>query len=320
MLRDKLREYFSFTKKERVGIFVLIGLIIVIFIAPYFFSSYASKKDFRELAQFQNEVAQLKSLSASDSSHERKEDHEEDDSRHHTSDYSNHQEVKSSLFYFDPNTISPEQWKQLGIRDRTIHTIQNYLAKGGKFRAAEDLSKIYGIRNKDYERLSPYVSIKNISSHEPKNHNDSNQRNISYVKKENNFRIIDINHADSVELISLPGIGSRLASRIIRFRERLGGFYTVGQLSQVYGLTDSVIKSIQPCLTVGKDSLHQIDINTANLVILKQHPYIGWEIAKAIIQYRDQHGTFKNPEDLLQINLITREVFSKVSPYIRVRE
>ena len=320
MLRNELREYFSFTKKERVGIFVLIGLIIIVFIAPYFFSSPASKIDPGKLAQFQNEITQLKSLHADDSSFERKEDHEENHNSHHALDYSTHQEEKSSLFYFDPNTTSPEQWKRLGIGDRTIHTIQNYLTKGGKFRAAEDLNKIYGMRHKDYERLFPFVHIKNISSHEPENHNDSNRRNISFVKKENNLRIIDINHADSVQLMSLPGIGSRLASRIIRFRERLGGFYAVGQLGEVYGLTDSVIKSIQPWLTLGKDSLHQVDINTANVGTLKQHPYIRWEIAKAIIQYRDQHGPFKKPEDLLQIDLITGEAFSKVSPYIRIRQ
>jgi competence ComEA-like helix-hairpin-helix protein len=135
-----------------------------------------------------------------------------------------------------------------------------------------------------------------------------------YVRKK--LSPININEADTSAFISLPGIGSRLADRIIRFREKLGGFYSIDQIAEVYGLADSVFQKIKPLLQLGPFTINKIDINTATLEELKAHPYIKYAIANSIVQYRCQHGTFSTMEDLKKIVLITAEVYRKISAYL----
>jgi competence ComEA-like helix-hairpin-helix protein len=135
-----------------------------------------------------------------------------------------------------------------------------------------------------------------------------------YVRKK--LSPIDINAADTSAYISLPGIGNRLADRIIRFREKLGGFYSIDQIAEVYGLADSVFQKIKPLLKLGPFSIKKIDINTATLEELKAHPYIKYTIANSIVQYRSQHGTFSTLEDIKKIVLITEEVYVRISAYL----
>src|SRR6185503_6381802 len=158
--------------------------------------------------------------------------------------------VKGELFYFDPNTISSADWKRLGLRDKTIQTIEKYLSKGGHFYKTEDLQKVYGLHKDEYERLLPHVKIesKTLASSEqfvsPKPGNET-QLSKSYTAK---YAAIDINTADTSALISLPGIGNKLASRIVNFRDKLGGFYSIEQVGETYGLPDSTFQKIKQWL------------------------------------------------------------------------
>jgi len=130
--------------------------------------------------------------------------------------------------------------------------------------------------------------------------------------------IIDINTADTTLLIELPGIGSKLSQRIINFRDKLGGFYTVEQIGETYGLPDSTFQKIKARFSVSNSSVHQININTASIDEMKGHPYLRYSIANAIVQYRLQHGNYAVVDDLKKIMLITEEVFNKAVPYLKV--
>jgi competence protein ComEA len=127
---------------------------------------------------------------------------------------------------------------------------------------------------------------------------------------------IDINMADSTAFIALPGIGSRLAERIIHFREKLGGFHSIDQIAEVYGLADSVFHLIRPLLQNPPFTVKKININTAGLDELKAHPYIRYAIANSIVRYREQHGAYADIEDLKKIMLITEQIYNKISPYL----
>jgi competence ComEA-like helix-hairpin-helix protein len=130
----------------------------------------------------------------------------------------------------------------------------------------------------------------------------------------NNF--IDVNSADTAAFIALPGIGSKLASRIINFRDKLGGFYSIDQIGEIYGLPDSTFQKIKPYLKLEKIELKKININTATKDEMKSHPYIKWALANAIVEYRNQHGNFSSLEDLKKISLITDELFNKLEHYL----
>src|SRR5206468_10071405 len=99
------------------------------------------------------------------------------------------------------------------------------------------------------------------------------------------IELVFINDADSVAWVALPGIGSRLAERIIHYRDRLGGFYQLEQVKETYGISDSCYQLILPYLRAG-GSLRKIHINTVTQDELKMHPYIRWKLAAAIVAYR----------------------------------
>lgn len=302
------KDYFSFTKKERIGVIVLLTIIIAVFLLPAFFSNPAPPDAASEKA-FKDQVAKLetkKDASSGYNNHYEKRDYHNFKNDNNT--------VQGELFYFDPNTATLEEWQRLGLREKTVHTILNYLSKGGKFRKADDLLRIYGLKEEDAQRLIPYVRIAGAADHKNETHED--QVAIKPTKK---FSVIDVNTADTNLLKSLPGIGSKLAQRIINFREKLGGFYSVDQIATTYGLQDSTFQKISSYLTVGKAGIKQININVATANDLKQHPYIGWKIANAIIQYRSQHNEFQTIEDLRKIALISDDDFKKISPYLSIK-
>jgi competence protein ComEA len=126
----------------------------------------------------------------------------------------------------------------------------------------------------------------------------------------------DINTADTSLFIALPGIGSKLAARIVLFREKLGGFYDVAQIREVYGLQDSVFRKISPMLKCDAAGVKKIDINNAEKETLKDHPYIRWQMAKALVAYRDQHGSFHSAEDLAKLENVDGDALKKMMPYI----
>ena len=129
--------------------------------------------------------------------------------------------------------------------------------------------------------------------------------------------VLDINTADSLALESLPGIGPALAGRIVRFRERLGGFYSVSQVGETFGLPDSTFKKIQPYLRMGNVSLKKLDINQMDEKSLAQHPYIRYKLARLIVRYRSIHGPFSRADGLLNIPLVDDSIYRKLEPYIQ---
>ena len=134
------------------------------------------------------------------------------------------------------------------------------------------------------------------------------------------FTETDVNLADSNAWSRLPGIGEKLASRIIHFREKLGGFYQLDQVAETYGLPDTTFQKIKPYLRIHSVSLHQIDINTATKEMLMSHPYIRWPLARSIIEYRVQHGSFHSVSELLQLAQMDSAKFEKLKPYLIVNQ
>ena len=128
--------------------------------------------------------------------------------------------------------------------------------------------------------------------------------------------IIYINSADSSAWEALPGIGPTLAARLIRFREKLGGFYSIAQVAETYGLPDSTFKKIQASLRLDSSSLKKLNINQMDEKSLGQHPYIRYKLARLIVQYRSNHGPFSHPEDLYNIPLVDDSIYRKLEKYI----
>jgi len=302
MRKTEIRQYLRFNLKEGILLSALMLLIAFLFSFPYFFK----EKD--------NTAPVIISGDKSEPEITHKKEQVSEDKR---SFFSNDLPAKTGkLFYFDPNTASFEEWQTLGLRDRTIKTIKNYLAKGGSFRKKEDLQKIYGLHPDQYERLARYIKIESKqSSQNYSQQSPAYNYTASKPWNKENLAIKDINTADAAAFIALPGIGEKLANRIMNFREKLGGFYSVEQVKETYALPDSTFQLIKPLLHVSQD-VRKLNINTATKDDLKVHPYIRWNIANAIVEYRNQHGVFKSLDELKNIMLIDEDTFHKLLPYL----
>ncbi|MFI5193543.1 MAG: helix-hairpin-helix domain-containing protein [Chitinophagales bacterium] len=368
-MREKMVAYLSFTRKERLGVLVLLAVVLILFVVPYFVQPAIGSRDEQAFQKYGKGIRKFQS--DDNGKRDNKKEVTEADPPGQPSHYaseknrvSGEDQEKSSLFYFDPNLISGEDWHRLGLPDKLVMTITHYIQKGGSFRTASDLKKLYGLKNEDYDRLFPYVRIreqpaairepeikiqsfrrKNAkqwkdfharydrsgwalkNDREPPSENSSEQRMraehllnyFSYVSGRKKPEDLDINQADSSLWCRLPGIGMRLASRIIHFREKLGGFYEVEQLRETFGLPDSTFENIRPFLHIQTSDLQKIDLNSAVQESLQAHPYIRWRLARGIIQYREQHGRFKTVGELQQLAQMDPEKFKKLEPYLEVK-
>ena len=312
MSANRLKEYFNFSKKERYGMIALLVMLIFLWYAPLLFVPDETF-DIKGFTRFEQDIAQLEQ--------EHVQSGKDDDSGeiyYAASDISYRKPVKTEAFYFDPNTLKPAGWQRLGISGRTIQTIQNFIAKGGKFYKPEDIGKIWGLRKEEVERLLPYVKIPARPSPVYTNYKNGDADKY-YEKQKYAIANVDINLGDTTAFISLPGIGGKLATRIVAFREKLGGFYAIEQVAETFGLPDSTYKKIKDKLVMANPTVKKININNATVDELKTHPYIRYNIANAIVQYRLQHGSYKDINDIKKIMLVTDEIYNKAAPYLAVK-
>ncbi len=294
-----IKDYFTFSRKERVAVIILLALIIFFIALPYLFEPKKIKPVVEEELQME-----LKKLQQSKSQVDSVVDQTDTTSA----------ATKIELFEFDPNTLDAEGWKRLSIPDKTIKTILNYRNKGGKFYKPEDVRKIWGLQKNDADRIVPFAKISTSSNSFQQN--NFNKKISTTIK---NIKVLDINTATAEDLMQIPSIGRSLPYRIINFREKLGGFFDLNQLKQTWGMTDSIYQIIIPFLKTQSSTIKKININTANEYEMSRTSFISKEIAKAIIMYRNQHGLFQNVEDIKKIVFINEETFLKISPYLTTK-
>lgn len=219
------KDYFSFTSRERIAIILLCCLIAFFWLLPNW---YPDKNAVPERS-----VTELKMHSVDSGTNSLSEPIK--------TVSGNRPVVAIKYFKFDPNELGEAGWQKLGIRDKTIQTILHYRAKGGRFRKPEDLRKIWGMLPADADRLIPYCRIPEISY--------PAKTSLVIAKKPLSKPIL-INQATAAELETLPGITKSLAGRMIKFRDKLGGFQNLDQVRRTYGLTDSIYQLILPFIVL----------------------------------------------------------------------
>lgn len=212
-------------------------------------------------------------------------------------------------FNFDPNTVSGEELSKLGLGKKIVSTIQKYRSKGGRFKSKEDFRKIYGMSDSLFNSLEPFLII--AETEFPKEFNPSEA-------KKKKIRVYDINSADSAALTELKGIGSVIATRIIRYRKLLGGFHHPNQLLEVYGFTPQLLENIKDRLYFNKTKLTQININNCSAKELDKLPYLNYNQANSIVQFRKRHGEYRSIDEVIKSELITDSILIKIAPYLLV--
>ncbi|MFN8209794.1 MAG: helix-hairpin-helix domain-containing protein [Bacteroidales bacterium] len=226
---------------------------------------------------------------------------------------SGHRESNNfTLFRFDPNKAGGEQLKLLGIPERQVKMILNYRNKGGNFKSGSDLSRIYGFDTVLLAKLLPYICIDTttFSASRGKHQEREESRKAAYK-----IIITDLNSCDSAELERLPAIGPVLASRIIRYRKLLGGYCNKSQLSEVYGMSDSIMIRIEPLIMVKSDSVRKTDLNTAGYKALARHPYLTRYEVQSILKFRSLAGHIDSIGQLVRNGILDSAKAERISPY-----
>ncbi len=310
------KDWLALSKREQKGFVVLstilISLIVFYFLTPLLFSpnrqeGVEADKDIMDWIDSVNTINSVEAVSKPE-----------------------------SLFFFDPNNVSISNLQKLGVKGDALINWLKFRESGSRFRVSEDIRKIYSLDSTLTAALNPYVKFSNDGSEKreyDRGYVGRNRQERLYTgdtsfakeyrsrkaKPEEQF-VIEINSADTAEFAVLKGIGAVLSSRIVLYRKALGGFYSVEQLKEVYGMPANIIDENRSYLSVDSIAISKIDINRVSLRRLKRHPYINFYLAKAIVEYRKENGTIKSVDEILSSEEVEPMLKNKLSVYLIVEK
>ena len=302
---EELRKFLSFNKGERVAIITILAVILLLVLACVFHRPRVSLDEtslhnLDSLLALRNAALEEQLQKQTEKTMEMSELHP---------------------FPFNPNTITEEEWLQMGLTDRQVRNIMNYKAKGGKFYSKSDLGKLYTISEEEFAQLEPFIVLPEASRNASGKTSSRRQETSSFEEKpkseKKDIPIVDLNTVDSTTLVELPQIGPYTAVRIIEFREKLGGFVDKEQLRDVKGMDDARFAAIQPYINLGAVEIRKVDVNRADFKTLVHHPYLSYEQVKRIVNQREKRGMIKNWEQLEALLKEEGEVNSLLEQYVK---
>lgn len=215
---------------------------------------------------------------------------------------------------FNPNRADSMELSSLGLPSYVVRNILKYRQKGGRFRTPESLARVYGLTEEKFNELKPYVRITPVEK-EKSEKLDTAVRPVWKEKKVFKYPVgtlIDVNSADTTELKKIPGIGSGIAGNIVRYRNRLGGFYNLSQLEEVKHVTPELLKWFK----LGNDSVRKMEINKMSLDKLRAHPYLNFYQARIIVEHRRKKGQIKSLSQLALYEEFTEKDLERLSAYV----
>jgi competence protein ComEA len=308
---SNLKDYFYFGRKDRIGIIVLVAVISILWMVPYIYNSFIKQEssftiDSQKFIAY-NEIVNSKNNDVLN--------------QNYSAEGADNNLADLNFTNFDANVVTAEDLVQMGVKIKLASNYIKFRNIVGGYKSLNQIKKIYGMDSITYEAIASYASFSNITFNEidkPKYQKNKFEEKVfeKTVRTKYEPKVIDINIADSAMFESLRGIGPSLASRIIKYRNKLGGFIHINQIGEVFGMPDSTFQKAKPQLTIINTNITKININTADFNILSKHPYIGFQMAKTIVNYRKQHGAYENIEALLQIKTIHIDQLERPKPYL----
>lgn len=307
MIFKQLREIFVFTRKERNGILLLLFILFLTLCVDIALPFILPEKEY-DVSSWKEEAQKYYTAIPPVA-------------------------VAEKITFkgvIDPNFAGLTELTEMGIPSGLASNWVKYLQKGGHFKKKEEVMKLYGMTDNLYKKVQGNLQITEHTV--PVNRKAGmarpNAAEISgpirkdtlWKNRDNelkNIPSIEVNRADSVQLEALPGIGPVLASRIIKFRRLLGGFYEIGQLKEIYGMSEELWTKSSTRLHADPSEIKKIDVNFLSLSELGRHPYIGFRQARKIVKRRDNSGKFTQIADLAL--LFSADSLQHLVPYLSMR-
>lgn len=225
--------------------------------------------------------------------------------------------VRRKLSAFDPNTADSTLLLSLGLQPWQVRSIYRYRAKGGIYRQPSDFARLYGLTVKQYKELLPYIHISDEykPAAEVYGRTDavrSGRDTLRYPVKLQPGQYVTLDDADTASLRKVPGIGRYYASRIVRYRNDLGGYVSVAQLSEIEGIPEAALSYFK----VTGGAVRKLNLNRLTLNELKHHPYINFYQARRIIDYRRLKGPLHGIDDLRLLKDFSQRDIERLRPYV----
>ena len=287
----KYEDPFVISKRSKRGLLVLIlaslGLIFFPRVYMFFQKEEAFVINSEKIAEFERT-------------------HKKFEKRNYSNYYSKKKKYKAPDSKFNPNTYKLSDWINLGLSEKQSVVILKFTARG--IYTEEDLKRIFVIPDVLFELIRDSVVYPERFQNSP------NQE--SFKKQVNQITLINLNTADTTEFMKIYGVGAFYAKQIIRYREKLGGFFKKEQLFEVWKMTPEAYDKIKDHVFISEKDVKRININSVTIEELKVHPYLKWNQANSIVKMRIQRNGFKNIEEIKESVLIDSETYEKLFPYL----
>lgn len=271
---EKLKPYFTYTKSQRNGLLALFALIVAVQILHHFRNVAIPNENSAEKQQWLSMQKVIDSLGKQ-------------------------AKTQRPKFYpFNPNFISDFKGYQLGMSVAEIDRLLEFRKTNRYVNSASEFQNVTQVSDSLLQKIAPYFKFPDWV----KNKRTLQYAHAAFPKKEKTV-VLDINLATQEELKKVYGIGDGLSQRILNEKEKLGGFVSMEQMNDIWGLSEEVIANLNRSFKVAEiPKVKKIKINDASVKELSQFPYFRYALAKSIVTYRSMNGNIKDAEDLLKIS------------------
>jgi DNA uptake protein ComE-like DNA-binding protein len=292
---NKFKSHFSYSKQERSGIFflllIIVALQVVFYVVKYTASNVEGNLSIDK--ETQDKIDALKQNSQ--------------------------QKDSIRIYPFNPNFISDYKGYTLGMSVEEIDRLHAFRAQNKFVNNSDEFQNITKVSDSLLKEISPYfkfpewANTKSVSQR--KIPSAAFQRELDARK--DNFQIKDLNSATAEDLKAISGIGQKLALRIIKFRNRLGGFIVDDQLYDVYGLEPDVVKrTFERFKVLSQPQIEKINVNSASVEEFSKLIYLRYELGIKIVEYREVNGSFSSLDELTKIPDFPIDKINRIKLYL----
>ena len=287
-----ISSYFKFSRNQRSAIFFLFGIIIILQLVYFFvdFSSFSKVSPEKEKwLSLQSQIDSMKQEKLN---------------------------YVPKIYPFNPNFITDYKGYKLGMSVSEIDRLLAFRKENKYVNSPQEFQAVTKVSDSLLNAISPYFKFPDWINNKKKFATYKKYPYTAFAKKEK-IVIIDINKASQEDLIKIYGIGEAISLRILKFKESLGGFVSMEQMKDVWGLSPEVIENLNTHFKVlTPPNVKKVDINNASIKELSQFPYFNYQLAKQIVTFRSMNGDFKKVDDLTKIKGLSIDKANIIALYL----
>ncbi|MES2575760.1 MAG: helix-hairpin-helix domain-containing protein [Bacteroidota bacterium] len=287
-----IKSYFKFSGHQRTSIFLLFTIIIAFQLAYFFIESNSFSNNSPEKEKWLSLQSQIDLMKQQK------------------------QNYVPKIYPFNPNFITDYKGYKLGMSVVEIDRLLAFRKQNKYVNSAEEFQNVTKVSDSLLAGIAPYFKFPDWVKNKKQSNKYENYAYTAFTKKEK-IVVIDINQATQEDLVKINGIGDAISLRILKFKESLGGFVSMEQMKDVWGLSPEVIEKLNSHFKVSAVSnIKKIDINNASVKELSQFPYFNYSLAKQIVTFRSMNGDFKNIQDLTKIKGLSIDKANIIALYL----